>query len=313
MSVLVSGSIAYDNIMVFQDRFKNHILPDQIHILNVSFFVPEMRKEFGGCAGNIAYANKLLGGNPIPMATVGNDFGAYRDYLNDLGIDGRAIKAFDEHLTAQAFITTDIDDNQITAFHPGAMSISNQNEDPDLSHVVLGIISPDSKEGMIKNAKMLEASNIPMIFDPGQALPLYEKDELLMMINLSDYVIANDYEAKLIEDKTGLSVDEISEKVKGYIITLGAEGSVIHQKGMVSENIKPATITKAVDPTGCGDAFRGGLLFGLENNFDLSTSVKIGSVLGAKKIESNGPQNYSLDKKEVSRLLNQNYGLELSL
>lgn len=313
MSVLISGSLAFDNIMVFQDKFRNHILPDQIHILNVSFFVPEMRKEFGGCAGNIAYANKLLGGNPMPMGTVGSDFTPYMDYMKAQSIDTQAIKVMNEHFTAQAFITTDIEDNQITAFHPGAMSVSDKNDTPNLANISMGIISPDSKEGMVKNAKMLKDNGISIVFDPGQALPLYSGDDIKAMIEMADYVIANDYESKLIEDKSGLDSEAIAAKVKAYIVTLGAKGVQLYKADNEPINIKAANISLAIDPTGCGDAFRGGFLFGLEVGKDEETAIRIGAIMGAKKIESKGPQNYTMTTKELVTLYKSNYDVDLTL
>ncbi|MDX2300445.1 MAG: carbohydrate kinase family protein, partial [Xanthomonadaceae bacterium] len=283
MSALICGSLAYDTIMVFQDQFKNHILPDKVHILNVSFLVPRMRREFGGCAGNIAYNLNLLGGNPIPMATVGQDFGPYREHFEACGIRLDHIKELPDLFTAQAFITTDLDDNQITAFHPGAMMRSYENHVRDVQGVKFGIVGPDGYEAMLQNSAEFAELGIPFIFDPGQAMPLYNGTELTTMIEQATYVTVNDYESSLLQERTGLSTRDIAERVDAYIVTRGPRGSEMHtRKGEL--NIPPANPMRVVDPTGCGDAYRAGLIFGMLKGMDLATTGRIASLMGTLKI-----------------------------
>jgi adenosine kinase len=304
---LICGSLAFDTIMVFQDQFKNHILPDKVHILNVSFFVPRMRREFGGCAGNIAYNLNLLGGKPVPMATVGQDFGSYREHFELCGIPLSHVKVVPDLYTAQAFITTDLDDNQITAFHPGAMMRSYENHVKDVQDVAFGIVGPDSYEAMLQNCCEFSEAGIPFIFDPGQAMPLFNGDELKRMIESATYVTVNDYESSLISDKTGLSVSDIRDRVQAYIITRGDKGSEIHtQQGVIS--IPAAAPIRMVDPTGCGDAYRAGLIYGLMNGMDLSTSGRIASLMGALKIENLGPQNQRFNFSQFALQFKQQFG-----
>ena len=309
-AALICGSLAYDTIMVFQDQFKNHILPDKVHILNVSFLVPNMRREFGGCAGNIAYNLKLLGGNPIPMATVGQDFAPYRAHFEARGIDMSHVKALDGLFTAQAFITTDLDDNQITAFHPGAMMRSHENHVGDVDDVGFGIVGPDGYEAMLQNSRDFAELDIPFIFDPGQAMPLFNGEELTTMIEQATYVTVNDYESNLLQERTGLNEKQIAERVQGYLITRGPKGSEIHtREGMVQ--IPAANATQVVDPTGCGDAYRAGLIYGLMNDLDLSTAGRIASLMGALKIESLGPQNQRFTYPEFAEQFRQQFGYAL--
>jgi adenosine kinase len=309
-AALICGSLAYDTIMVFQDQFKNHILPDKVHILNVSFLVPNMRREFGGCAGNIAYNLKLLGGNPIPMATVGQDFGPYRAHFEARGIDMSHVKAMDGLFTAQAFITTDLDDNQITAFHPGAMMRSHENHVGDVADVGFGIVGPDGYEAMLQNSRDFAELDIPFIFDPGQAMPLFNGEELTTMIEQATYVTVNDYESNLLQERTGLNEKQIAERVQGYLITRGPKGSEIHtREGMVQ--IPAANATQVVDPTGCGDAYRAGLIYGLMNDLDLATAGRIASLMGALKIESLGPQNQRFTYPEFAEQFRQQFGYAL--
>lgn len=312
MSVaLICGSLAFDTIMVFQDQFKNHILPDKVHILNVSFFVPRMRKEFGGCAGNIAYNLKLLGGKPMPMATVGQDFESYREHFEHSNIPLKHVKVIPDLYTAQAFITTDLDDNQITAFHPGAMMRSYENHVKDVSNVGFGIVGPDSYEAMLQHCQEFSECGIPFIFDPGQALPLYNGDELKQMIQQATYVTVNEYEADLLSNKTGLTTQEITAQVDAYIITRGDKGSEIHTQNALL-NIPAAHAIRVVDPTGCGDAYRAGLIFGLMNNMDLATSGRIASLMGALKIEQLGPQNQRFTYAQFALQFKQQFGYALS-
>ncbi len=295
---LICGSLAFDTIMVFQDQFKNHILPDKVHILNVSFFVPRMRREFGGCAGNIAYNLNLLGGKPLPMATVGQDFETYREHFEQCGIPLTHVKELPDLYTAQAFITTDLDDNQITAFHPGAMMRSYENHVKDVSDVGFGIVGPDGYEAMLQNCAEFAECGIPFIFDPGQAMPLYNGNELKRMIEQATYVTVNDYESNLMQDKTGWSTKDITERVQAYIITRGDKGSEIHSASG-TQLIPAANAIRVVDPTGCGDAYRAGLIYGLMNGMDMATTGRIASLMGALKIENLGPQNQRFDLRAV--------------
>ncbi len=294
MSALICGSYAYDNIMVFHDRFKNHILPDKVHMLNVSFLVPDMRREFGGCAGNIAYNLKLLGGQPLPMATVGSDFGPYAKWMDECGIPRSHIKVIDNSFTGQAFITTDMDDNQITAFHPGAMGFSHENNVADASGVKIGIVSPDGRDGMIEHARQFVEAGIPFIFDPGQGMPMFDGDDLMRFVDQATWVTVNDYEMQLLQDRTGKAPHEIAEHVEALIVTMGGNGSHIYTKDHRFE-IPSAKTSKLADPTGCGDAYRAGLLYGLMHDMDWETTGRIASLMGAIKIEHHGTQNHRFD------------------
>lgn len=296
MSALICGSYAFDNIMVFHDRFKNHILPDKVHMLNVSFLVPDMRREFGGCAGNIAYNLKLLGGEPLPMATVGSDFEPYAQWMDECGISRKHMKVVEGSYTGQAFITTDMDANQITAFHPGAMSFSHDNKVEDASGVSLGIVSPDGRDGMIEHAQQFADAGIPFIFDPGQGLPMFDGEDLMRFVEQATWVTVNDYEMQLLQNRTGKSPHELAESVEALIVTLGGEGSHIYTKEHRIEipSAKPAQLA---DPTGCGDAYRAGLLYGLMNDMDWETTGRIASLMGAIKIELHGTQNHSFDRQ----------------
>ncbi len=293
-SALICGSMAYDTIMVFEDQFKNHILPDKVHMLNVSFLVPAMRREFGGCAGNIAYNLKLLGGEPVPMATVGQDFAPYREWFEGLGITLAQVREVPDTFTAQAFITTDKDNNQITAFHPGAMNRSQDNHVDGVADAAIGIVAPDGREGMLQHAAEFAARGVPFIFDPGQAMPLFSGEEFRAFIDQAEYVAVNSYEASLLTERTGWSEAEIAGRVKAFIVTRGAEGSVIHADGKVHE-IPAAKPEAVVDPTGCGDAYRAGLLYGLLRGLDWPTTGRVASLLGALKIASPGTQNHRFD------------------
>lgn len=299
MSTLICGSMAYDSIMVFQGRFAEHILPDQIHILNVSFLVPDMRREFGGCAGNIAYNLKLLGGEPLPMATVGTDAQPYLERLSALGISRRFVREITGSLTAQCFITTDLDNNQITAFHPGAMSHSHSNRIPADGSIRLGIVAPDGRDGMLQHAQELAGYGIDFIFDPGQGLPMFSGEELLWFIERAQYLAVNDYEASLLSEKTGLSIDDLARRVRAMIITRGANGSTIVNGGRTLD-IPVAPPRAVVDPTGCGDAYRAGLLYGIANGMDWETTGRLASVMGSLKIETSGGQNHVLERASIA-------------
>ncbi len=301
MSALICGSMAYDTIMVFPDSFKNHILPDKIHILNVAFLVPELRREFGGCAGNVAYNLGLLGGSGKIMATVGDDFGSYKKWLEDCGITMEHIRHIENSYTAQAYITTDQDDNQITAFHPGAMNYSQQNKVSDATAIdtgiTIGMVSPDGRDGMIEHAQQFSDANIPFIFDPGQGLPMFGKKELDQFIGQATWIAVNDYEGEMLQDKTGMSLHAMQEHVKAIIVTRGSEGSRIFHNGTITE-IPVVEIDTIKDPTGCGDAYRAGLLYGLMNNMDWQTTGRIASLMGAIKIGHAGTQNHRFSKDE---------------
>ncbi len=310
MSALICGSFAYDTIMVFQDQFKNHILPDKVHILNVSFQVPEMRREFGGCAGNIAYNLKLLGGDPLPMGTVGKDFGPYAEWMDRHGISRRYIKVCEDAYTAQAFITTDMDDNQITAFHPGAMNRSHETRVADSDGIKLGIVSPDGREGMIQHARQFAEAGIPFIFDPGQGMPLFDGDDLLAFLEQATWITLNDYEAELMQERTEKSLTQLAGYVKGLIVTLGARGSCVYTDGRVLEiPVVPARAVK--DPTGCGDAYRAGLLYGLSSGMDWETTGRIAALMGTVKIEHHGTQNHRFTHDEFSVRFCDSFGYSL--
>ncbi|MGR8981039.1 MAG: carbohydrate kinase family protein [Gammaproteobacteria bacterium] len=295
MSALICGSMAYDTIMVFHDRFKNHILPDKVHILNVSFLVPVMRREFGGCAGNIAYNLKLLEEEPLIMATVGHDFEPYMQWLCQTGLSTEFIRILDNHYTGQAYITTDEDDNQITAFHPGAMNSSHLNSVPaDREDITIGIVSPDGKEGMLLHADEFSELGIPFIFDPGQGIPMFDGAQLLDFIDKATWVVVNDYESEMLQQRTGLSLEKLAERVEALIVTMGAQGSKIYAHGHCLD-IPTAKAKALLDPTGCGDAYRAGILYGLINELDWDITGRLASLMGAIKIEHNGTQNHSFD------------------
>ena len=307
MTTLICGSLAYDNIMVFADRFKNHILPEQIHILNVAFLVPEMRREFGGCAGNIAYNLMLLGGNATIMATVGDDAGPYLDRLDKLGLTRSHVRQVPGSFTAQAFITTDLDDNQITAFHPGAMSFSHLNK-VETANARLGIVAPDGREGMMQHARDFAAAGVPFIFDPGQGMPMFNGDELLDFMRLADYACFNDYEAKLLCDRTGRSLEQLAVEVKALIVTRGGEGSQIHADAR-RYDIPCVQAEQIVDPTGCGDAYRAGLLYGIASGYDWERTGRLAAVMGAIKIACRGGQNHQPSREEIGERYRQAFGV----
>ncbi|MDR3157824.1 MAG: carbohydrate kinase family protein [Zoogloeaceae bacterium] len=309
---LICGSLAYDNIMVFPDRFKHHILPEQIHILNVSFLVPELRREFGGCAGNIAYNLKLLGGEPLIMATVGDDFSPYRQRLESLDLPLTHIRQVPGTFTAQAFITTDLDDNQITAFHPGAMNCSQQNRVERAENIQLGLVGPDGRAGMLQHARDFATLRIPFIFDPGQGLPLFDGEELLQFLALADYACFNDYEAQLAVERSGKSIEAIAQQVRALIVTSGAQGSRIHLPGRTLD-IPCAQAKALIDPTGCGDAYRAGILYGILNHLDWEETGRLASLMGALKIENQGAQNHRPTRAEICSRYQQSFGTTIRL
>lgn len=301
-NILICGSMAYDSIMVFNDYFKNHILPDQIHKLSVAFYVPELKRNFGGTAGNIAYNLSLLNTSPLIMATVGEDFQPYVERLSKHEINQDYIKIIPDTLTAQAYITTDLDDNQITAFHPGAMTQSHKNSINSITeNIDLAIIAPDGKDGMIQHANECVKKNIPFLFDPGQGIPMFDKDELRLFIDQARYIALNDYELQLILDKTSFNLNDLTNSVDALIVTKGSKGSVIYSK-KDKINIEAIPVETPVDPTGCGDAFRAGLIYGIVNNLDWEKSGKLASVMGAIKIKYQGGQNHSAKISEIEKL-----------
>jgi adenosine kinase len=304
---LICGSVAYDTILLFPDRFKSHILPDKLHILNVSFLVPEMRREFGGCAANIAYSLRLLGDRGIAMATAGHDFAPYRERMLSQGLSVEHIRIVKDAFTAQAFITTDLDDNQITAFHPGAMQFAHLNRVADAAGVTLGIVAPDGREAMIEHAAQFAAAAIPFIFDPGQGLPMFSAEELKTFIAQARWVAVNDYEWGMLQQKTGLTAADVTAQAEALVVTKGGEGSVIYTKDR-TWTIPCAKPKALVDPTGCGDAYRAGLIHGLLKGLDWETIGRTASLMGAIKIESRGPQNHSFTRADFDRRYRDNFG-----
>jgi adenosine kinase len=311
MHTLICGSMAYDSIMVFPDHFKNHILPEKIHILNVAFLVPEMRREFGGCAGNIAYSLQMLGGSPLIMATVGDDFQPYAERLDALKLAQTHVRRVPQSFTAQAFITTDLADNQITAFHPGAMNFSHQNSVGDARDVSLGIVAPDGRDGMLGHAREFREAGIPFIFDPGQGLPMFNGEELLGFVEMADYVAVNDYEGQLLQERTGKTFEELAQQVKALIVTLGAGGSTIYAGGK-RVDVPCAKADAVVDPTGCGDAYRAGLLYGIAGGMDWESTGRLASLMGATKIASRGAQNHRVTRAEVEARFKEQFGYDLA-
>jgi len=308
--VLVCGSLAIDTIMVFPDRFARHILPGETHVLSVSFQIGEMRREWGGCAGNIAYNLKGLGGEPVVMATLGDDGEGYLQRFRDQRIAADGARIVPGTYTAQAFIITDLDDNQITAFHPGAMNESHRNAVADVSDIALGIVAPDGREGMRSHLAQFAEAGIPVLFDPGQGLPLFSGEELVGMIDSADYVAVNDYEAKLLAEKTGLGLEAIAGRVAALVVTHGGEGSQIHADGRILRipAVKPAAL---VDPTGCGDAYRAGLLYGIASGWDWERTGRLASLLGSLKIAARGGQNHALARDAVAALYQRSFGQPL--
>jgi adenosine kinase len=310
MSALICGSLAYDTIMVFQDQFKNHILPEQVHILNVSFLVPEMRRNFGGCAGNIAFNLQLLGGDGVPMGTIGADFAPYAAWLEEHGIRRDGLREIPDSYTAQAYITTDQDDNQITAFHPGAMNHAHEVRVDEIDGIALGMVSPDGRQGMIEHAEQFAAAGIPFIFDPGQGMPLFDGHDLERFVNQASWLAFNDYEAKLMQERTGKSPEQLARQVKAVIVTRGGQGSTIYADGRTIE-IPLAPARHLVDPTGCGDAYRGGLLYGLQRGLDWEVTGRIASLLGAIKIEHAGTQNHAISRSDFDARFRETFGFAL--
>jgi len=298
MAAVICGSLAFDTIMTFEGRFADQILPDQLHILNVSFLVPGLRRDFGGCAGNIAYSLNALGGTALPMATLGSDGADYLERMRSLGIDTQFVRQLDDTFTAQAMIMNDADNNQITAFHPGAMQQAHITKVAAREDIKVGIIAPDGREAMLQHAEQFAAAGIPFVFDPGQGLPMFDGDALKHFVDLASWVVVNDYEGKMLSQRTGWSLAEISKRVRGLVVTLAAEGCEVWIDGE-REHVPGVTPTAVVEPTGCGDAWRGALLFGLEKEWPLAQCAALGNRIGALKIAQRGPQNYQVDRKAL--------------
>ena len=298
MAAVICGSLAFDTIMTFEGRFADQILPDQLHILNVSFLVPGLRRDFGGCAGNIAYSLNALGGTALPMATLGSDGADYAERMRSLGISTEFVRQLDDTFTAQAMIMNDVDNNQITAFHPGAMQQAHLTKIAAREDIRVGIIAPDGREAMLQHAEQFAAAGIPFVFDPGQGLPMFDGEALKHFIDLASWVVVNDYEGKMLSQRTGWSLAEISKRVRGLVVTLAAEGCEVWTDGE-REHVPGVTPTAVVEPTGCGDAWRGALLFGLEKEWPLAQCAALGNRIGALKIAQRGPQNYQVDKKAL--------------
>jgi len=307
MRTLICGSLAYDTIMVFRDRFGRHILPDKTHMISVSFTVGDMRREWGGCAGNIAYNLKALGGDPVVMATIGDDGAPYRERLAALGVAADGVRSVAGAFTAQAYIITDLEDNQITAFHPGAMGHSHESRVGDVDGVQLCIVAPDGRDGMLKHAAEFRAAKIPFVLDPGQAMTLFSGDELVDMIDAATVVAVNDYEARLIAERTGLTVEEIARRVEALVVTLGAEGSRIHV-GSATIHVPAVRPSALVDPTGCGDAHRAALLYGMAQGWDWQKTGRLGSLLGSIKIAARCGQNHAIDRDGVAAMYAKEFG-----
>ena len=312
MPVLVCGSCAFDNIMVFEDRFKNHILPDRLHVLNVSFLVPRLRQQFGGCAGNICYNLALLGCDARPMATVGRDFAEYAAWMDKNGVSRRHLLAIEDEYTARAFIVTDLDDNQITAFHPGAMEHCHRSHVPADDGIEIGLVSPETRAGMIQHAREFNDAGVPFLFDPGQGTALFAAPELADLIDRAEWLACNDYEAQLITDRGGWTPAQLAARVRALIVTRGGAGSTIHAGGKTFE-IPVVRAGRVVDPTGCGDAYRAGLIYGLAHDLDWETTGRVASLLGAIKVESRGGQSHHLSEDALRQRFAEEFGYRLAL
>lgn len=309
MSALICGSFAFDTIMVYPGYFKNEILPDKVHMLNVSFLVPEMRREFGGCAGNIAYNLRLLGGDGAPMGTVGKDFAPYAEWMDQNGISRKHLKSIEDAYTAQAYITTDLDANQLTAFHPGAMNFAHTQSVP-ATGVTLGMVSPDGREAMIQHAREFAEKGIPFFFDPGQGMPMFDGEALKAFVEQADYVTVNDYEFELLRERTGWSAQDITDRVDALVVTGGSKGSVVYHGGR-RHDIPIAAPKTVADPTGCGDAYRAGLIYGLMQGMDWENTGRVASLMGALKIEQPGTQNHHFTLDEFKARFKTEFGHSL--
>jgi adenosine kinase len=303
----IAASMAYDTIMVFEGQFTDHILPDQIHKINLSFLSPRMRREYGGCAGNIAYNYKLLGGEPVPIGMVGDDFGPYLEHYQRCGIDASCLVQAKDAYTAQCFIVTDLHNNQLAGFHPGAMGLSAQIPVSQAGTIACGLVGPDAKDAMQLHARQMAASGVPFIVDPGQNILLFSGPELLALIDKAPVLVCNDYEAELIADKTGLSLEQLARHVHTLIVTRGAEGSLVHHGG-ARHVVAPVSAREIKDPTGCGDAYRAGLLLALARGLPLVQGAQLGSVLGSIKIAVLGCQNHQPTQAEIRSSYEAHYG-----
>jgi adenosine kinase len=310
MTALISGSLAYDTVMVFNGRFRESILPDKIHMLNVSFLVPGLRRNFGGCAGNIAYNAALLGVESRVIAAVGDDFDSYETWMRRHGLSLDYVRRIPGMYTAQAYITTDLDDNQITAFHPGAMEKSGELEFPKDAGITIGIVGPDSRDAMIRRAQQLADAGVPFIFDPGQGLPLFGGQDLENFVDQATWVVVNDYEGQLVQERTGLTPDAIAARCKAYIVTRGGNGSTVHVGGRRIE-IPSVKAQSVVDPTGCGDAYRAGLLYGLQRGLDWESTGRIASLMGSLKIAHAGTQTHEFTYDEIAARFHDAFGYKL--
>ena len=311
MTALICGSLAYDTVMVFPGRFKDHILPDRIHMLNVAFLAPTLTRYFGGCAGNIAYNLKLLGGEGLPCGAVGHDFGPYARWLGENGVSERFVQVLEDEYTAQAYITTDLDDNQITAFHPGAMNRSHLIPVPADAGIRIGILAPDGREGMITHAEQFVTAGIPFVFDPGQAMPLFSQQDFDRFIDQATWITVNDYEGQLLQERTGLTAAQIAARVEAYVVTRGGEGSLVYLPDGRRLDIPAVTAHKVVDPTGCGDAYRAGLLHGLMRDMDWETTGRVASLMGAIKIAQLGTQHHRFTPAEFGERFRETFGYAL--
>ena len=306
MSCLICGSLAYDTISDYPGRFADHILPDRIHRINVAFDIPTLRREFGGCAGNIAYTLRMLGGEPVVLAALGRDGGDYEARLDALGISRAHLRVSRELHTAQAHIMTDRDNNQITGFHPGAMLEAHLRPVPALPGLKLGIVAPDSRQAMLDHAAQMAAAELPFIFDPGQALPLFDADDLRVLVAQASWAVLNDYEAAMLLQRIGGDAEALAAQLRGLVVTRGAEGCEVYTQGRMTR-VPALPAATVVDPTGCGDAFRGALLWALEQGWELVDACRLGNVLGACKIASAGPQNHVIDLAEALATMRRVY------
>ena len=310
MTALICGSLAYDTVMVFDGRFKDHILADRVHMLSVSFLVPQMRRNYGGCAGNIVFSLKLLGVDGHALATVGDDFDPYETWMRRNGLSLDYVRRIPGTYTAQAFITTDLDDNQITAFHPGAMQHSGELTVPTDVGISLGLVGPDSREAMLRHSEQFATAGIPFIFDVGQGLPMFGGADLERFIELASWMIVNDYEGELVQQRTGMTPAQIAARCKAYIVTRGAAGSTVYAEGKAID-IPAARAERVVDPTGCGDAYRAGLIYGIGRGLDWATTGRVASLLGAIKVAHHGTQAHGADLADLGGRFQSAFGYAL--
>ncbi|TIC86188.1 carbohydrate kinase family protein [Crenobacter intestini] len=314
MAILVCGAIAYDTLFSFEDRFDSQILPDQLHKISTTFLAPTMRREFGGPAGNIAYSLAMLGEKPILMGAVGEDFAPYRQHLKHFGVDDRFVKVIPGQYTPQCFGIADRDGNQLMAFHPGAMNYGDSNHIADVPDAVdVAILSPGGRAAFLQHSRELHAAGIPFVFDPGQELPLLSADEIREIVEMASYLAINDYESELIRERAGLTLDMLRAQVKALIVTRGSKGAEIYADDSVHLIPRVQMDAPPIDPMGCGDAFRAGLLYGIRHGLDWRVTGRLANVIGAIKVTSNGPQNHFFDWGRLSELYLASYGEALPL